>query len=182
MTRRLGQSFTAAEPFVSVGGSFPTWATTGGAVTLSLYREGPEGKRVGSQRFADIVDNGWLMLELKAPQAPGKYYLEASAAQGKVGWWSTGQGTRCRTGRRLPTARLLRSDRSLRIVPADDKNNRSPQVLHLSQTSTRLLRGPDRAANNGAGWRSSRSTRSTRRRAFLSRLRWASGRMRRTAS
>ncbi|MBC8876290.1 MAG: hypothetical protein H8E44_43235 [Planctomycetes bacterium] len=37
----LGQAFTAAAPFVSIGGTFPTWATIGGAVTLSLYRKGP---------------------------------------------------------------------------------------------------------------------------------------------
>ncbi len=118
----LGQSFTAEKPFDSVGGCFPTWATTGGAVTLSLYCNGPAGRRVGSRRFENVVDNAWLLLDLQTAQPAGSYYLEASAASGKVGWWST-------TDELVPggTAFMGMSaspgDRSLRIVPTEGKNS-----------------------------------------------------------
>jgi hypothetical protein len=118
----LGQAFAATEPFHSVGGSFPTWATTDAAVTLSLYREGPNGERVASQRFQNVVDNAWLMLDLKTHQAPGKYYLEASAPRGKIGWWSTSKEI-VPNGQALADRASREGDRSLRIVPSNDRND-----------------------------------------------------------
>ncbi len=118
----LGQSFAAKKPFVSVGGSFPTWATTDAAITLSLYRDGPSGKRVSSERFEDLTDNAWVMLDFDTPQAPGRYYLEASGAQGQVGWWSTNEEL-VTDGQTLADGLPGTGDRSLRIVPADDANN-----------------------------------------------------------
>ncbi len=118
----LGQSFTAEKPFDSVGGSFPTWAETGGAATLSLYRDGPGGQRVASRRFENVVDNAWLMLDLQAPQTPGTYYLEASAAKGKVGWWSTDKEL-VPGGTAFSGTAASPGDRSLRIVPIEGRNN-----------------------------------------------------------
>ncbi len=118
----LGQSFTTEKPFDSVGGSFPTWAETGGAVTLSLYRDGPGGQPVASRRFENVVDNAWLMLELQAPQTPGRYYLEASAAKGKVGWWSTDKEL-VPGGTAFSDAAASPGDRSLRIVPTEGRNS-----------------------------------------------------------
>ena len=118
----LGQSFRATEPFVSVGGSFPTWATTDAAVTLSLYRNGPNGERLKSQRFENVVDNSWLMLDFEAPVAPGEYYLEASAPEGKIGWWRTGSEI-VPGGKAYADGVASAGDRSLRIVPVDDENN-----------------------------------------------------------
>ena len=118
----LGQAFMASEPFVSVGASFPTWATTGAAVTLSLHRDGPNGERVASRRCENVIDNAWLMLDLKTPQASGKYYLEASAPLGKVGWWSTTKEL-VPDGQAFADGVVREGDRSLRIVPASDKNN-----------------------------------------------------------
>lgn len=118
----LAQTFQATEPFDSVGGSFPTWATTDAAVTLSLHRDGPNGERVTSQRFENVVDNNWLMLDLKTHEAPGKYYLEASAPQGKIGWWSTDKEL-VPDGQAFADGVACEGDRSLRIVVVDDKND-----------------------------------------------------------
>jgi hypothetical protein len=84
----LGQSFTASAPFTAVGGRFPTWATPGAAMTLTLYREGPKGKRIAARRFENVADNAWLSLARKAPLPAGSYYLEMSAPKGRIGWWS----------------------------------------------------------------------------------------------
>lgn len=84
----LGQTFKVDQPLRSVAGSFPTWNTTNAAITLTLHRESPGGVPVARQRFENITDNGWLTLPLDPPQAPGRYYLEASLPRGSVGWWS----------------------------------------------------------------------------------------------
>ncbi len=84
----LGQSFAAAKPFLSVGSSLATWKRTDSDVTLSLYADGPHGKRLISKRFENIVDNGWTRLELASPQPKGTYYLEISEPRGQVAWWS----------------------------------------------------------------------------------------------
>ncbi len=84
----LGQSFTADKPFTLVAGNFPTYTTTNAAVTLTLFRDGPQGGRVARQRFEAIADNAWLALRFDPPQPAGRYYLEASEPRGRVGWWS----------------------------------------------------------------------------------------------
>lgn len=84
----LGQTFQVNQPFRAVAGCFPTWNTTKAGLTLRLFREGPQGARVAQQHFDNIADNGWLTLRFAPPQAPGRFYLEASTAQGTVGWWS----------------------------------------------------------------------------------------------
>ena len=137
----LGQTFKAPEPFVSVGGQFPTWATTGGAVTLSLHREGPAGERVVSRRFEDVVDNSWLMLDLKAPQAAGRYYLKASTPDGKVGWWSTIQEL-VPDGQAFADGLAGEGDRSLRIVPANDKNDEVRDFFTFRKPQPDYFAGP----------------------------------------
>jgi hypothetical protein len=84
----LGQSLTAPKPFEAVGGRFPTWATQGSALTLTLYREGPKGERITRRRFEKVTDNAWLSLTLERPLPAGTYYLEASEPKGRIGWWS----------------------------------------------------------------------------------------------
>ncbi len=145
----LGQTFQASEPFDSVGGSFPTWATTGAAVTLSLHRDGPNGERVTSQRFENVADNAWLMLNVKTPLAPGKYYLGASAPHGKIGWWST-------TKELIPDVQafadgaLHEGDRSLRIVPAGDKNSEVRNFFTFRKPQPDYFVGP--TAPEQWGW------------------------------
>lgn len=85
----LGQTITLREPFRAVSGCFPTYLTRDAGVTLSLYRGGPGGALVASQRFTAILDNHWLSVACDAVQEPGLYYLEASDPHGQVGWWGT---------------------------------------------------------------------------------------------
>ncbi|WP_165227111.1 hypothetical protein [Aquisphaera insulae] len=105
----LSQAFAADAPFDAVGASTPTWGTTGGAVTVSLFRKGRAGGAIASRRFEDVQDNAWSMLELDAPQPAGDYELVLSAPKGQVGWWK-GKGSQ--TLRIRPhdeeTAKILR--------------------------------------------------------------------------
>jgi hypothetical protein len=86
--RTLGQSFTAQQPFESVAGFFPTWKNQNSAMTLTLFRDGPEGERVASARFENVSDNASLAVRSPQPLPAGGYYLEMSAARGAIGWWS----------------------------------------------------------------------------------------------
>ena len=87
--KRLGQSLKITRPFGAVYAYFPTYRSTESAVTLSLYRDGPTGQRIATQRFFHVIDNGRLVLTIDQAQPPGLYYLEASDATGPIGWWST---------------------------------------------------------------------------------------------
>ncbi len=83
----LGQSFLATDNFTSVGGSFPTYLTTGSSMTLRLRSGGPTGEVLSESRFSDVVDNAWASLSFD-PLPPGRYYLEMCCPDGTVGWWS----------------------------------------------------------------------------------------------
>jgi len=103
----LGQSFHAGRPFSSVGGEFPTWATTTSAMTLSLYRKeangtGLRGKLLASRRFTNVRDNAALSLEV-GTLPPGDYFLEISHPTGRIGWWS-------RSGRSMGAIRAFEDD------------------------------------------------------------------------
>lgn len=111
----LGQTFTTENPFLSVGGTFPTWGTTDAVVTLALYEETAKDKPIQSKRFANVVDNAWLMLDFEAPLAAGQYYLEATNESGRIGWWSTLENT-IANGQALGGGVAVEGDRSLRIV------------------------------------------------------------------
>jgi hypothetical protein len=113
----LGQSFTVDRPLEAVGGRFPTFATRGAAITLSLFRDGPRGKRVATKRFADVPDNAWLALTLKSPLPPGAYYLEASQPTGRIGWWSHTDDVFA-GGQALADGAPSGGDRTLQIVTA----------------------------------------------------------------
>ncbi len=83
----LGQTFLATDSFTSVGGSFPTYLTTGSSMMLRLRIGGPSGEVLSERRFSDVVDNAWVSLSFdRLP--PGKYYLEMCCPGGTVGWWS----------------------------------------------------------------------------------------------
>lgn len=83
----LGQTFTLSRPFLAVGGSFPTYSTTGAGMTLSLFADRPGGKLLARRRFENVTDNATLLLESAREFPPGKYYLEMSASKGHIGWW-----------------------------------------------------------------------------------------------
>lgn len=80
----FGQTFRVDAAIESVAANIPTWRGTG-AATLKLFRDGPAGKLIASQRFEKISDNHWITL--KAPSSPGTFYLELSEPSGRVGWW-----------------------------------------------------------------------------------------------
>lgn len=113
--QKIGQSFLAKKPFEAVGGRFPNWATQGAALTLSLFAEGAGGKRVATQRFENTSDNAWLSLTLKTPLPAGNYYLEASDAKGRVGWWSHSQDV-YPNGQAYLNGSPTMGDRTLQIV------------------------------------------------------------------
>jgi hypothetical protein len=83
----LGQVFTISRPFTAVGGSFPTWATAGAGMTLSLFADRPGGKLLARQRFDHVTDNLTLLLETRVALPAGAYYLEMSLPKGHIGWW-----------------------------------------------------------------------------------------------
>ncbi len=109
----LGQSFTATRPFTAVGGEFPTWATTGSRVTLSLYSKGPGGTLL-MQRTLDVADNATVMLETGKMLPAGKYYLEMSHPIGQVGWWGY-SGDVYSGGQAYDTGSAVSGDRSLHV-------------------------------------------------------------------
>src|SRR5436190_3907001 len=123
----LGQTFKADQSLRSVSASFPTWNTTNAAVTLTLHREGPGGTSVGSQRFENITDNGWLTLRFEPPLPSGSYYLEASRPRGTVGWWGD-------TNDFIPSGTAImdgtpgKGDRTLRLGMASGRND---QILNF---------------------------------------------------
>ena len=83
----LGQTFIVSRAISAVGGSFPTYATAGAGMTLSLFADGPDGKLLLRRRFDRVTDNATLLLESVPALPPGKYYLEMSLPKGHIGWW-----------------------------------------------------------------------------------------------
>lgn len=111
----LGQSFVADQPFDSVAGSFPTWGTTGAAVRLTLRQGGPQGEVVARQFCERVTDNAWLSVRPPRPCPAGPYYLEASEATGRIGWWSSRADTQPR-GQAFADGQPTAGDRSLRLI------------------------------------------------------------------
>lgn len=137
----LGQSFTTAEPIEKVGGRFPTWNTPGAAMTLTLFRGGPTGERVGSERFQNVRDNEWRMLSFSPSLAPGTYYLEMSAPQGKVGWWSH-TGDVLAGGEGFVDGKPAGGDRTLRLLTADAETQRLRDFFTFRKPQPDYFQGP----------------------------------------
>ncbi len=110
----IGQSFTMNGPFTSVSGSFPTWHTTESGMTLTLYRDGPQGEILARKRFTDVADNSWVTLELEDPLPAGTYYLEASEPEGTIGWWSHTDDVYA-GGTAFVDGKAVTGDRTLRV-------------------------------------------------------------------
>ncbi len=110
----LGQSFTVGKSFDGVGGCFPTYAETDSAMTLTLFRDGPEGKRLISKSFEAVQDNAWVSLKSGEALPAGSYYLEASGARGKIGWWSH-TGDVYAAGSAFADGVAIAGDRTIRI-------------------------------------------------------------------
>lgn len=139
----LGQTFTASQPFLAVGGRFPTWRTRGAAVTLTLRRDGPGGERIASERFHDVEDNSWRLVRLNTPQPPGSYHLEASEPGGRIGWWTHG-GNPQPGGQATLAGTPVDGDRTLRLALADEEADRIRAFFTFRKPQPDYFRGPTR--------------------------------------
>lgn len=137
----LGQSFHAQKPFEAIGGRFPTWATQGSALTLSLYSAAVGGKRIAQQRFENVSDNAWLSLSLATPLPTGDYYLEASHSKGRVGWWSHSQDVYS-GGKAFANGSPTLGDRTLQIVELGGLDARIRKFFTFRKPQPDYFKGP----------------------------------------
>ena len=128
----LGQSFTAAKPFIAVGGEFPTWGEHASGVTLTLRAGGAGGKEIVSRRFADLEDNAIGFLDLGTALPAGVYYLEMSQPVGRAGWWSY-RANVYDGGEAYDMGSACGGDRSLSIRYTGD-----PKIARLSPDAWRI--------------------------------------------
>ena len=135
-----------------VGCCIPTWQAPRCAVTLSLFRDGPDGERLASQRFTNLTDNGWVSLSLVSSLRPGRYYLQISEPEGKAGWWSS-TNTPSAGRQAFAEGKVTPGERSLHLGFGDETSRRirnffgsHSQVFYLSQAAARLFSGTDQAA------------------------------------
>jgi len=140
----LGQSFQADQPIRSVGGRFPNWGTRGAAVTLTLLRGGPGGERVVSERFHDVADNAWVMLQINQPLVPGVYHLEATEPGGRIGWWSH-TDDRWAEGEAFAGGKPVAGDRTLRLVTVDAEAAKIREFFTFRKPQPDYFQGPTRS-------------------------------------
>ncbi len=139
----LGQTFTATQGVTSAGGCFPTWATQGAGMTLSLRRDGPSGEQIASRRFEHVADCDWHVLRFDPPLAAGTYYLEMSDPQGKIGWWSPPHDVLAR-GEAWADGRPVGGDRTLRVVYGDERTRTLRDFFTFRTPQPDYFRGPTR--------------------------------------
>jgi hypothetical protein len=137
----LGQSLTVSQPLESVAGRFPTWATHGSAMTLTLCDGSPTGKRILSKRFEDISDNAWLSLHFDPPVPPGTYYLEMSQPSGKIGWWSHTADV-WPGGQAMADGKPVSGDRTVRILLSEGQSASIRRFFTFRAPQPDYFRGP----------------------------------------
>jgi hypothetical protein len=139
----LGQSFVADKKILSVGAAFPTWKTPNAALTLTLRREGPKGEVVAHQRFEKVADNAWLTLRPASALEPGRYYLELSDAQGKIGWWTQSQDALSQGEAFADGVAVTPSvDRTLRVGLVDEKAAKMLEFFTFRKPQPDYFQGP----------------------------------------
>jgi hypothetical protein len=137
----LGQSFTVMRPFETVAAQCPTFRTTNAGLMLTLYRDGPQGERLASQSFDNLMDNAWDSLRLASPLAPGTYYLEMSHPHGTPGWWSHSEKT-WPGGRCFADGTATKGSRTLRIETLDEERARIRDFFTFRKPQPNYFRGP----------------------------------------
>ncbi|MBW3625933.1 MAG: hypothetical protein KY468_21275, partial [Armatimonadetes bacterium] len=139
--RTLGQTFRADRPFITVSGKLPTWNTKGASVRLTLYQDGPEGKRIKTHRVNDVTDNAWVFLNLDAPLPPGTYYLELSEPEGILGWWSHTDDSYPH-GQAYADGKPAPGDRTLSVRYADEDTGKILNFFTFRKPNPDYFRGP----------------------------------------
>ncbi|MFV1965006.1 MAG: hypothetical protein ACC628_06255 [Pirellulaceae bacterium] len=139
----LGQSFMMDRSFEAVSGCSPTWATRDSSIVVALYRDGPKGKRLAGRRFQNVADNAWLSIRPDRPLPAGVYYLEMSAPEGEVGWWSHTKdvyprGQAFADGVPVPGDRTLRVD----VAGANSKSTIIRDFFTFRKTQPSMFGGP----------------------------------------
>lgn len=137
----LGQSFRSDLPIESVAGRFPTWNQSTSSVTLTLRRGGPKGEELATKRFTNFADNTWLRLDLEKPADPGDYYLEASNADGRVGWWSHSED-QFAGGEAFVDGALVTGDRTFRLGISDEETKRIRAFFTFRKPQPDYFQGP----------------------------------------
>lgn len=137
----LGQSFTVTGQFEGVGAQCPTYATANSGLTLTLYRNGPQGERLASQVFENLTDNAWASMRLPSPLAPGTYYLEMSNPRGTPAWWSHSEKA-WPGGRSLADGAVTNGSRTLRIELCDGNRMRVRDFFTFRKPQADYFRGP----------------------------------------
>lgn len=140
----LGQRFTTAMPCRAVDACFPTWGTTNASLTLALHGGGPSGACLAMRRFEDIADNARLELVLDPPLPAGTYYLEASEAQGKVGWWSNRENVYT-NGEALADGQPIAGDREFAITVPNEIYAEIRSFFTFRDPEPSYFQGPSRA-------------------------------------
>ena len=137
----LGQSFAADSPVAGFGGHFPTWATKDSAMTLTLFRDGPQGEKIATKRFEQVGDNAWCSLKLEKPQPAGNYYLQMSEPAGTIGWWSHA-GDALAEGQAWADGAATAGGRSLRVVGVSAKDEEIRQFFTFRAPQPDYFQGP----------------------------------------
>ena len=117
----LGLSFQLQKSAYSIAAAAPTWHTTNSSVTLTLYKESPQGSLILQKRFSSISDNSWLELKFEKGLPIGKYYLEMSSPENKIGWWSTSsKNSDIPDAQSWHNQEMVSGARDLKIIYQDD--------------------------------------------------------------
>ncbi len=139
--KRLGQTWKIERPFGAVFTYFPTFRSTTSSITLSLYRDGPQGERIASQRFVNVFDCGRQVLHLDEAQPAGTYYLEASDAEGPIAWWSTAEDRRP-DGTAYVDGQSVTGDRVVGDFPWDEKIDEIRSFFTFRKPQPDYFQGP----------------------------------------
>ncbi len=111
----LGEQFTVDKPFSRVGAMYGTWFASDCAFTMTLYRDGPGGTRVGQSRRINVPDDSWQYLEFPDTVPAGTYYLEVSEPSKKLSWWGNSKDV-IAWGQAYQNGQPITGDMTIRIM------------------------------------------------------------------
>ncbi len=145
----LAQSFTSAEPFVSVAARTPTWSTKGSGYTMKLFKGGVNGELVAQKKFTNVSDNAMVTLQVTPAQPAGQYTIQISNPVGTIGWWSNTDDV-YKDGEAMTNGKPVPGDRVFRVSPQDDEAVRIRQFFTARKPMPSYFAGSD--GPNQWGW------------------------------